>query len=538
MIKDYTTKGLKYIWDYKFTLLTMIYIGLIAFVPIKFALSIPMTLHVLSFLFLIFLLAKTRYTFILTLLLAYILTFNAYFAFNFGTGISMEVMASIFETNKAEAMSMLKKTWLPALFALVATTALLVFAQKELKASKLPRKYAAIGLLTYLLIIVPTISYKRIKYEFQEELFKESPLRVSQDKLSLYAPILYGNTATILAYREEMRLLQQFANNKDKKLPEGVVLSDTVQAPQKIYLVIGESQYRKQLSLYGYSVKTTPFLDSLSQVQPKVMNFYEGIACAPFTRNALRMALSFASPRDMTPFYEEKTLLDLANDAGYETFWISNQGSAGIEDSYLGYLAAGANVSLFTKGGYLTNDDFDLIPLLREMHGKSNKQFFVIHLVGSHNDYSDRYDAVDEAAIAGNKSLTMDYDRSIHHTDRVLRRIYQVMEQDSTAMMLYFSDHGEIVGKGHGPWKNGRPQFEIPLLTIERNAPRTAAVVDRYIDKQSGLINNANAIFILAEVMGYQIPKQLVDKAIEDGRFVRHADQSYSPFADVKQETE
>ncbi len=534
---DYIKKVGKFIYKYKFTILSMIFIALIAFLPIRFAPSVPMALHVLSFFFLLNILAKTKYTLPLTLILAYILTFNAYFAFALGTDVSLEVMASIFETHAAEATSMLKKIWLPAIVAFAAVTALLIFAQKELKEDGLSRKYSAIALLAYLLLILPAICYKRIKYEHQEELFIEFPVRVVQDKVNMYAPLLYGNIATIVAYREEMKLLSQFAET-EKKLPEGIAYSDTIQAPQKIYLVIGESAYRKHLSLYGYDVKTTPFLDSLSQIEPPVLRHYKGIAAASFTRNVLRMALSFASPRDMTPFYEEKTLINLANDAGYDTYWISNQGSSGIQDSYLGYLAASTKEAIFTQGGYLANDDFDLIPLLKKAHSDSRRQFFVIHLVGSHNDYSDRYDAEDAQAIPGDNSLKNEYDRSIHHTDRILREICKVMQQDSTAVFLHFSDHGEILGKGHGPWKNGVAQFDIPFLTIKRNAPRIDSVMDKYLDPETKLINNSSTIYILAEMMGYIIPRKYVEQSIEDGRYVRHADQSYSPYAGVKEEPE
>ncbi len=537
MTNDYIKKTGRFIYKYKFTILSMIYIGLIAFLPVRFAPSVPMTLHVLSFFFLLNILAKTKYTLPLTLILAYILTFNAYFAFVLGTDVSLEVMASIFETHAAEATSMLKKIWFPAILAFAASSALLIFAEKELKDAGFSRKYSIIALLAYLLLILPAICYKRIKYEYQEELFLEFPIRVGQDKVNMYAPVLYGNIATIVAYREEMSLLREFAQ-AEKKLPEGIVYSDTIQAPQKIYLVIGESAYRKHLSLYGYEVKTTPFLDSLSQAEPPVMRHYDGIASAPFTRNALRIALSFASPRDMTPFYEEKTLINLANDAGYDSYWISNQGASGIQDSYLGYLAASTKEAIFTQGSYLANDDFDLIPLLKGAHNDSHKQFFVIHLVGSHNDYSDRYDAEDAQAIPGDKSLKNEYDRSIHHTDRVLREIYKVMQKDSTAVFLHFSDHGEILGKGHGPWKNGVAQFDIPFLTINRNAPQIDGVMEKYLDPETQLINNSSTIYVLAETMGYIIPQKYVQQSIEDGRYVRHADQSYSPYANVKEVAE
>lgn len=537
-IKGYIKSCGKFIFNYKFTILVMVYIFLVAFIPIQFAFSIPMAIHVLSFLFLLAILAKTKYTFILTFLLGFLLIFNAYFAFAFEADISLGAMASIFETTPAEAVSMMKGgPLLWGLIGLAISVALLYLSEKELKNVKIPLKYIFIGYLAYLLLFLPAICYKRIVWEEEEDLFMETPVRVTQDKVNMYAPLVYGNILTIMAYQEEMHQMRKFINDKDKVLPEGIIYNDTIQAPEKIYLVIGESVYRNHMSLYGYKRKTTPFADSLAHIENSPMSYYMGLAPAAFTRNVLRIALSFASPRDLKPFKEQKTLLNLANDAGYKTYWISNQGKSGIQDTYLGYLAAGAEEQVFPTGGYLADDDFRLIPILQEKHKAGQKQFFVIHLVGSHNDYSDRYDAIDAAVITGEKSLTLDYDRSIHHTDRVLHQIYDIMRQNSTAYFYYFSDHGEVIGKGHGLWKHGKEQYEIPLLTIRQGHFGNGNVVDKYVDKATNLINNSSTVYILAEIMGYEIPQRYIDQSVEDGRYVRHADQSYSSFSDIKENT-
>ena len=112
------------------------------------------------------------------------------------------------------------------------------------------------------------------------------------------------------------------------------------------------------------------------------------------------------------------------------------------------------------------------------------------------------------------------------------------MQKDSTALFFHFSDHGEIIGRGHGPWKNGIAQFDIPLITINKNAGIIDSIMPKYIEPETGTINNTNTIFIIAEMMGYHIPQKYVDKAIHDGKYVRHADQSYSAYKDVKEKPE
>ncbi|WP_242034412.1 phosphoethanolamine transferase [Dysgonomonas sp. BGC7] len=540
-MKEYIKRVGKFVVKYKFTILSLLYISLIVLVPIKFSFSIAIACLILSLFFILNLLAKIKYRLIPTIIFAFILVFNAYFAFVLKSDVSLEIMASILETHMAEAVSMVKgEVLLGAIIGIVATSALLYVAEKELKEAKISIKISAIYLAFYCFVFLPVICYKRIKWMEEEELFKEVPIRVIQDKVNMYAPVLYGNIFTILAYEEEMSMLREFSDQSNKTLPEGIVLNDTVQTPQKIYLVIGESAYRKHWSLYGYPTNTTPFVDSLYSAAPNQLSFYNGVASAPFTRNAIRMALSFASPTNMEPFYTNKTLLELARDAKYNTFWISNQGSSGIQDSYLGYIAACADKAIFTEGGYLANDDLTLIPLLKKEHNNKDRQFFVIHLVGSHNNYSDRYDAADVKAIPGNNTILNNYDRSIHHTDRVLHEIYNIMQQDSTALLFYFSDHGEIIGRGHGPWKNGIAQFDIPLITINRNTNKIDSVSAKYqeVDTAEKLINNSSTIYILAEMMGYFIPEKYTNKAVSDGKYVRHADQSYSLYSDIKEEAE
>ena len=137
----------------------MLFISLIAFIPIQFSFSIPMILLVLSFLFLINILAKTKYTFIFTFILAFILTFNAYFAFVLKSDVSLEIIASIFETHLSEAVSMLKGgVLLGGIVGLIITTVLLYLSEKELKESKLTVKFSLIYLAVYLLVFLPYVS--------------------------------------------------------------------------------------------------------------------------------------------------------------------------------------------------------------------------------------------------------------------------------------------------------------------------------------------------------------------------------------------
>lgn len=527
---------LKFLYSYKFTIFIFILFLLIAFIPIHFAFSIPMLLMVGSFLCILNILAKTKYSLPFSIIFTLVIAFNAYVAFVYGSEITMGMIASFFETNKAEVLSMGKAAVIPAILVLTATIALILFSQKELKSAKrFSLRLSIVGLLLYLLAFLPFICYRRIKSQELERLVSEFPLLVGQNIINMYAPVLYGNIITYAAYNNEMRMLREFAQDYDKPLPEGITLQKQAKVPEKIFLVIGESSFRRHYSLYGYNIKTTPFLDSLALENPSPLNFYDGIAAAPFTRDAVRIALSFATPLDLQPFYHYKMLVNMANEAGYETIWISNQGKTGIEDSYLGYIAAAAKHTFFEDRGYLTQDDMQLIPIINEYYNDSTKQFIVVHLTGSHVKYSDRYDKIDENAIQNKDALTADYDRSIHHTDRVLNKIYQFVKKDSSSVLYYFSDHGESVKLGHGSKRAGIDQFEIPILTISNDSTYNAnKIISQYLDSQNKHLNNSSTILILAQLMGYSIPHKYIQQSIEEGKYILHVDAKSYLFDDMK----
>lgn len=72
---------------------------------------------------------------------------------------------------------------------------------------------------------------------------------------------------------------------------------------------------------------------------------------------------------------------------------------------------------------------------------------------------------MDVESIEGD-DVVVDYNRTIHHTDRVLEALYNTVKDDKSSVIAYFSDHGEIIGKGHGFLDEGTEWFEIQMITI------------------------------------------------------------------------
>lgn len=529
----------KFIFDYKFTILLMLYLCVISAMATGMlrggCVNKPVIFNALSFILVFILLAKINnrtLSVILTAVLSVLISLDAFFAFVYKSTITMGIMASSFETNQKEAKEALVNAMLPAVIVLVVTTVLIFKSVKELRKSKVKGRYALILWLFYCIIGIPAMLGRKLYVnEVWRGSFKLHPLTTAQDLMSKHLPLLYGDILTLAAYQDEMCQFRQYSKG-ERVLPEGVVLNDTIDVPEKIFFIIGESSNRNHYSLYGYPIKTTPFLDSLNQANCG-LKYYKGIAPATFTRDAVRIIMTFASPSDnKQPFFEEKNLIDLAREAGYETIWMSNQTKREFDGGYIGLISATADVGYYPDEPY---DDLNLAHYIDSVYTPEKKQFFVMHLTGSHLTYYSRYDEADKNAIAGNDNdHKVQYNRTIHHTDRVLRIVYNIMHRDSSSVMCYMPDHSEIVGVGHGFMRDGTDQFDIPLITINRSRMPMDSIVGKYVEPDLRMVNTNSVIYIMSQLMGYSISKELTDKALADGQYVLNADGNVYRFEEIR----
>ncbi|MGM5630703.1 phosphoethanolamine transferase [Apibacter raozihei] len=535
-------KVFKFFYNYKFTVVLIGFLTLLCFLYAKqglyyaFLLSIP---GVLSLVLLINWLAKIRYSLFFTLILSLIIALDAYFAIIFKNPVSLGGMASIFETNTQEAWGAMRQALVPGLLAIAGCIAIVLLSRKELKTSGISKKKSIIFLSIYLGVFVPFSLLMIINQTERLNLeYKENPVLTVQKVSSICLPVVYNDLITIVAYKNEMRRFKQFSSI-DRKLPEKITFLNSENSPEKIFMVIGESSWRSRYSLYGNSVQTTPFLDSLSTAGHN-LKYYNAVSPSPITREALKIILSFSTPFQSQSFFNQKNIIELAKDAGYETVWISNQAKIGMFDSYIGFIASGADDSYFTevRGDNKTKDDLQLIDILKEKSTQGRKQFIVIHLMGSHMWYGDKSDEIDKSKINGEWGFELLYDRSIHHTDRVLREVFQIADKEKKYLMMYFPDHGERIGEGHGFLGRGSHQFEIPYITINREFEKINEIIPQYIDKEALLLNSSNTIYIMAEVLGYKIPEEFKSRAINDGKYIYHVDSKPYLYADIEKENE
>lgn len=518
-----------FIRRYKFCILTFLGIWFLITYPSSDYLSIPFLLSAICIMCIIRTISLTRYYHILAFVLAVILSANAVVCVLYQGYFTFGIFASIMETNPNEASGAFKNLAIVSAILLTSASFLIMLSCKEFRASNLSKKKPLLYIVAYLLLFLPLLSYIYIEKNGLYENFKHRPMLAMQRTTMDYAPVLFGNIAVALCYYEDITLLKEMSK-MPKDILDGISLDDDdIETVDKIYIVLGESANPRHHSVYGYKISTTPFLDSLKN-HTDFLNLYEAYTAAPFTRVSIPMIMSFGHPLHFDLGFKKKTSLKLAAERGYTTYWISNQTNINPPDTVppvdqIAYISADAQHKLYVPRAF--GDDLKLIPLLKQIHDADTKQVVVLHLAGSHIHYEDRIDDIDIEALPydiANKTLA--YDRSVHHTDRVLKEIFKIMKTDKSSILYYIADHGEVVNKGHG-WgniKDGVEQYRIPLLTINNSDFPLDSIMQKYIDPQSEHITSTSTSYIISETLGYTVSDSLRSVAIDNGRYTIFTD--------------
>ena len=518
----------KYMKSFKFTFISFIYFFILTYfqtssfkIPFVIAISLMAIMHFIS--------KSRKFAVVSVILFSLLITFEAFFAFFYHSRIPDGIFFSIMETNPTEAKSVMIDIWIKGVILFSFTFFLILFSVQELKKNcNFSIKWS--GLFLFVLLFIAYPCYIFFKKDLRTGFFNKyeiSPSWACHSEIKERLPVIWGTISSYIMYLKESNELKKYLDN-DRILPVGISLNDTVVSPQKIFFIIGESACRRNMSIYGYHVKTTPFLDSLHNVSPNLIIYNDAISPGCLTRHVIGFLTTFASPANMNPLHEQKNIIELANVAGYQSLWISAQDARGIYESFTSIISSFSQY-LHYPDPTKRSDDLDLIPVIQEQYNKKVKQFFVINLFGSHIKYSDRYDNFDKIQIEDFYE-NVDYDRTIHHTDRVLREIYKIIEKDTSSIIYYISDHGECLKlKGHGFINGSISQFEVPMLFINQTGVDIHQIADKYYMVGNERINTLSSIYILAELMGYSVMDETVQNVREHSEFIYHADgRSYS----------
>lgn len=382
-----------------------------------------------------------------------ILLWGYYFSAN--AWLSVESCMAILQTNPAEAQSYINDHFnITSAVGLIVVFALLLFALwliKSVSMSKVSGKM--VGALIFFVILNMAFVYRT--------------------RENIVTMIGYDTYAYAESYREYVAARERRQENI-KQLANQISQGD-----EGVYiLVIGESETRDHMGCYGYGRDTTPWMSSLKNDEGYVQ-FSNAWSCHTTTTANLTYALTSKNQYNTVDLQDSISLVDIANAAGYDTVWLSNQVQYGFADTPVTAIAADAKQQIWihdkighmNDGGYVDLPEFYDEKLVSAMDDiqLSHKMLIVIHLMGSHNTYKMRYPENYALFHGADNELIDEYDNSIAYTDNVLREIYLKAEEiPNFKWLMYFSDHGEGIDSfaGHDINRYSPQMTRIPMILL------------------------------------------------------------------------
>ncbi len=257
-------------------------------------------------------------------------------------------------------------------------------------------------------------------------------------------------------------------------------------AGAEIYVVvIGETSRRANWSLFGYSRDTTPRLDA---IKDDLYLFKHVTSNATNTILSVPLTLTRATPATRDVARSEKSVITLLKQAGFETFWISNQERSDALFNPISQIALEADHVSFPQAMRPSESAFDANLLIRLDEELTRlpinaKAVIFLHMEGSHFGYKQRYPDSFSLFRRGQGAprslpdremrLVDEYDNSVYYTDNNLRGIIDRLARCRCKTgLIFFSDHGERLFDhgltdsdfGHGFPTVSRQEVEVPFF--------------------------------------------------------------------------
>lgn len=307
----------------------------------------------------------------------------------------------------------------------------------------------------------------------------------------------------------------------------------TAEAPgREIYVyIIGEAARAMNWQLYGYERETNPRLTQT----PGLVVFRDVLTQSNTTHKSVPMILSSVAPDEHEELFRRKGLPALFNEAGFETWFISNQSPQG---AMIDHLAHDARHRVYIRS---PRRDLQLLDEMRRAIEGSDAQklLIILHTYGSHFSYHQRYPREfarfrpdEDVAIAAQhrEMLVNAYDNSILYTDYVLSEIIgylSSLEQTSSAV-LYCADHGEdLIDDARERFLHASPTTTAYQLYVAS----LAWFSDRYREQFPGKVAAAEAN-ATAPATTHALFHTMADMASIEGRCLKKRVSLVSPDYD------
>jgi heptose-I-phosphate ethanolaminephosphotransferase len=406
---------------------------------------------------------------------------------------SQSVIFIMFESNPNEASEYFAQyfVWWMIPGAL-AYSALAYFLWRRLRPLAMPRSLAW-GLSLFILVLLFVWPVKGTLFDAQ------TPIDVSLEKIRnrMEPAVPWQIIVGYLHYREQLANMQDLLDQNGKIPPLKNLTDSHAGQPSTLVLVIGESTNRQHMSLYGYGRPTTPRLDAL---RPELTVFNQVVSPRPYTIEVLQQVLTFADQENPDLYLTQPSLMNLMKQAGYKTYWITNQQTMTKRNTMLTNFARQTDEQIYLNNSRAQNSrEYDgnvFEPFQRILKAPEERKLIIVHLLGTHIKYEYRYPPEYERFTDRNGAgawldssqlpAVNTYDNAVLYNDFVVSSLIgSLAESRAKGMLLYFADHGEDVFDSPGHKVLGRnegkptlPMYTVPFLLWQSAQWRAAHPLD------------------------------------------------------------
>ncbi len=454
----------------------------------------------MSFLWLIPILLLPRYSKTISAITGLVLWLSSlatmgYFML-YGQDFSQSVLFVMFESNLSEGGEFIEsyfKWWM--IPALIIYSVIPFILWEKTKPLYTPSKLK-ISLLVSLTLVIIWPAFNRLVIKQSSV---EKAIATQIDRMEPAAP--WHLVLGYVKYKDQLHDIEQHLLTNKNLAPLEDLKDKDPESQKTLVLVIGESTNKQRMSLYGYNRETTP---SLTALKNELLVFDNVYAPRPYTIETLEQVLSFADEKNPDFYLSKPTLINLMKQAGYKTYWITNQQTQTKRNTMLTTFSKQADEQVYLNNNRSQDsaqyDGLVINPFKKILKDPEQKKFIIIHLLGTHRKYHYRYP--DNFAKFGNEKLPRwlkgnsseaqeynEYDNAILYNDFVVSSLIKTFKSSGdNGFLVYFSDHGEEVydnpGKLFAGRSEGRPtsqMYTVPFLIWQS---RSWKIKNKLIDSQ------------------------------------------------------
>ena len=461
---------------------------------------------------------------------------------------SQSVIFVMFESNTAEASEYFSQYFSVTLcLALLLYTVVAVLLWRRIRPVTLPlrtRLPLVVALLAALLVYP---FYKQMVT--QERSFADAREKVEQ---RMEPAVPWQLVVGYRQYRQQLDNMQELLDQNAALPPLQGLKDSNGDTPRTLVLVLGESTTREHMHLYGYNRDTTPNLDALAASDKGLTVFRNVVSPRPYTIEVMQQILTFGDEEHPDRFLTDPSLINLMKQAGYKTFWITNQQTMTKRNTMLTTFSQQTDEPVYLNNQRNQNasqyDDVVLPPFEKALQDPAPKKLIIVHLLGTHMDYRYRYPAQYEhfkdnqgapAALSPDQVETYNfYDNAVRYNDFVVSSLIKRYSASTpNGFLLYLSDHGEDVYSsgnhdrlGRNEGDPTRPMYTIPFLLW--TSPSWQASHPRDLQAAAARpYSSAHLIHTLSDLAGLSYDLYEPTKSVVSDQFVATPRWIGNPYA-------